>query len=258
MQSLEEIELLLQPLPIKDSTKKNYLQTYKRMLTSKVFKNAIPVASEKTIIEHIEQLTDKPSSRINLLILCTILRKIYNKDVNELVKYRKKLNECLTKDISEKNIFLQKALPTVDEIENYINELYNKKLYLQYIINYLIFTFSTRNADIDVKIIYDKKYLNDKDNFILVRSTDCVFYRNQYKTSSTYGLKKHIIRSRKFLKAVTALARSNEEYLLLNSKNEHVEGHALGVFVQHLTFEEMGETNYFKVKINNINGDLNK
>ena len=57
---------------------------------------------------------------------------------------------------------------------------------------------------------------------------------------------------------MNALGRSDEEYLLLNSKNEHVEGHALGVFVQHLTFEEMGETNYFKVKINNINGDLNK
>ena len=78
------------------------------MLTSKVFKIAIPVASEKTIIEHIEQLTDKPSSKINLLILCTILRKIYNKDVNELVKYRKKLNECLTKDICEKIFFYRR------------------------------------------------------------------------------------------------------------------------------------------------------
>ena len=96
------------------------------MITSKIFKNAIPTASEKTLIPNIEQLTEKTTSQINLLILCTILRKIYKKPVDELVKYRKKLNECLTKDISEKNIFLQKALPTFDEIDNFTNDFYNK------------------------------------------------------------------------------------------------------------------------------------
>ena len=55
-----------------------------------------------------------------------------------MVKYRKKLNDNLTTDISEKYFFLQKALPSFDEIENYINDLYTKKLYIQYVINYLI------------------------------------------------------------------------------------------------------------------------
>ena len=72
--------------------------------------------------------------------------------------------------------------------------------------------FFTRNADIEVKIIYATKYLSDKDNFLLVRSTDCVFYRNQYETSSTYGSIKHIIRSIKFLKAMKALVKPNEEW----------------------------------------------
>ena len=47
MRSLEEIELLLQPLPIKDSTKQSYLQTYIRMLTLKIFTNATPTSAEK-------------------------------------------------------------------------------------------------------------------------------------------------------------------------------------------------------------------
>ena len=258
MQTLEEIELLLQPLPIKDSTKKTYLQTYKRMVKSKIFKNAIPAASEKTIIENIEKLTDKTTSRINLLILCTILQKIYNKDVNELVKYRKKLYDNLTTDISEKNIFLQKALPSFDEIENYINDLYTKKLYIQYVINYLIFTYSTRNLDIDVKVICNKKDLNNNEKFILIRSTDCVFYRNKYKTVSSYGAKKHIIRSRKFLKAMKSIDRPNNQYLLLNNKDEHIDENAIGMYVQHYTMEDIGEGNMFKIKINHYKGDLNK
>ena len=109
-----------------------------------------------------------------------------------------------------------------------------------------------------MKVIYNKKDLNDNENFILIRSTDCVFYRNKYKTVSSYGAKKHIIRSRNFLKAMKSIDRPNNQYLLLNNKDEHIDENAIGMYVQHYTMEDIGEGNMFKIKINHYKGDLNK
>ena len=54
------------------------------------------------------------------------------------------------------------------------------------------------------------------------------------------------------------LDRLNEENLLLNSKNEHVDENAIGMYIQHYTMKGIGEGRMFKIKINLFKGDLNK
>jgi len=66
-------------------------------------------------------------------------------------------------------------------------------------------TYQTRNKDLILTIVKSKKEANDKDNFIVLGKSQCVFIRNIYKTAYKYGTKTHVIKNLKFLHAIQGL-----------------------------------------------------
>jgi len=70
---------------------------------------------------------------------------------------------------------------------------------------YLLLHLNTRNLDLVAKVTHNLDDVNNDDNWLYVRKSDVVFFRNNYKTKSKFGMKKDIIKSKRFHFAVSQL-----------------------------------------------------
>jgi hypothetical protein len=163
--------------------------------------------SQRIMILRIETL--KPSLATRLSMAGSISKLLqYNKQPNEeIVEYIKKTNALIqtNNEKKQKEMSTDETLPTVKEIKNYMNSLYDKENYLAYAVLYLMTTYQTRNKDLILSIVKSKKETNDKDNFIVLGKSQATFIRNDYKTAYKYGQKTQIIKNLKFLNAIQGL-----------------------------------------------------
>jgi hypothetical protein len=78
---------------------------------------------------------------------------------------------------------------------------------------YLLLHINTRNLDLVAKVTHDIDDVDKENNWLYVRKSDVVYFRNNYKTKAKFGMKKDIIKSKRFHFAVsklTDLLRPNE------------------------------------------------
>ena len=73
----------------------------------------------------------------------------------------------------------------------------------QYVIMYLLIHLQTRNLDLVAKVTHNLDDVDKENNWLFVRKDDIVFYRNNYKTKSKFGMKKDIIKGKRFHFAVS-------------------------------------------------------
>ena len=111
---------------------------------------------------------------------------------------------------------------------------------IEYIINYLIINFNTRNKDLDVKIINKKSDINDKENFLYInKKTKKVQYiRNDYKTAKTYGAKNNEITDKDFYDRINKINLGK----LIN-----VSPSSFNKTIQRLTLDGIGSGMYMKI-----------
>ena len=92
--------------------------------------------------------------------------------------------------------------------------LYLKQgMFRQYVVMYLLLHINTRNLDLVAKVTHDIDDVDKENNWLYVRKSDVVYFRNNYKTKAKFGMKKDIIKSKRFHFAVsklTDLLRPNE------------------------------------------------
>jgi hypothetical protein len=62
--------------------------------------------------------------------------------------------------------------------------------------------------------VKDESDLNEKENFLFIRDKDVVYIRNDYKTKNSYGIKRDVIKAKKFFTAVQEL-----DSLLIDNSN---------------------------------------
>ena len=96
-------------------------------------------------------------------------------------------------------------LPSIKDLKRKMNQYLKDEKYKEYVVMYLLLNFQTRNMDLVARVIDDIDEVDDKNNWLLIRDNDVVYYRSDYKTADKYGTKKHIIRSKPFHRAVSNL-----------------------------------------------------
>jgi len=134
------------------------------------------------------------------------------------------------------------SLPSKEEFEKKLNDLYENEQYKAFVVNYLMFNFGVRNADVNVIIKNKNKgklIMNIERNYLLVKPTEVEYVRNNYKTFKTYGKQKHFITDEKFLKAVNEIGEGD----ILDQEQQ------IGNQLRKILIFRMSETDIFKMLI---------
>ena len=147
------------------------------------------------------------------------LNKYWNmKDLvpQDFIDYRKDvLDGDIQKHTRKTNDALRAALPTYESVLKNEADHKKHKNVKEYLLCYLCREFFTRNMDLDVQIVSDRKDVNKDGNFLLVqnRPNRIEYIRNKYKTFSKYGTKTFTIKEKAIYKMVSELHTAKDDYL---------------------------------------------
>jgi hypothetical protein len=261
MSSTSEIDMLLelkksQERPVSTTTLEKYKSQYNYLTKiNGLSGDWVTEFSEKDLIELIKSLNIKSAGRLGYLNVLMLIKQLKNQPVNSILKYRDTLfkeNDVDTAvKIKEKQ---NQNLPTYNEIDYFINNLYKEGDWIRFLYNWLIFTYGLRNKDVNLEIIsadnFNKLSAENRTdkNFLVVKKTECELVVDNYKTRNAYGTKHIKIRSRKVLKACKLLG---EGLILKKANGEPVGDTELSYYLKlymnqdfHLT-----ETDYFKINL---------
>ena len=223
-----------------DHTKRAYKTQYTKLRN--LLEHDVADVSQKKVIDIISEQSNPNAQQalINIAILVRRMNKLPTKDLEakretnktEVVKQVKQVNETL-------------VLPTLNDLEEYLEYLYANNQWTDYIINYLLLEYQVRNKDVNFTITTRKKDMTDKNkNYIWldVRNKKAVYVRRDYKTDKTYGEKRHVITDKEFivaLKRVLACQKHNEDCgVFIPNENQ------VGYYIQKATYKGIGEGAY--------------
>ncbi len=248
-----------------DATKKQYRIQYNKLF--KLTGKPIQDTSEKKIMELLNEIDNKNNSQA-LLNIALLIRKNNNLSVTQLEKKRKQDKDKLIEDVKIKNVELKENLPSYDDIVEYMNYLFDKSEWTDYIINYLLINLQVRNQDLDFTIITRKKDAVDKNiNYMWLQNTKkkVTFIRNVYKTANIevgdgkehgYGQKVNNITDTNFIVAVRRVIGCQKYNLdcgvFIPNKS------SIAYHLQKATFKQIGEGKYFKIIVNHFRNNLDK
>lgn len=230
-------------------TKKSYVATYNKLV--KLLKTDIHLASQKRILEIIDELNFTPATQSSYINVAIIIRTLYKYDTAVLAKQRDNNKTPIAESSKIKNENLSNSLPSYDDLINHLNVLYSEENWSHFIINYLLVMYGVRNADVNVEIVSLKRdAVNLESNYIWMQKSGhkAIWIRNFYKTVGNYGAQEIEITDEKFLRA---LKNVKNKVLLPNNTN-------VGALVKSLTLNGIGEGSIFKILIDNFKTDLNK
>ena len=235
---------------LSENTKKTYSMNYINYLEQ--FENGnkmIPKELIPAVVEYIGSLDKSNNTKMMLIAILINLMNFNGYSTVDIKKIQNNLFETKKKETVTRKNEKEKVLPSKKAIESFMKKQLKEENYRSYIINYLLLNFNVRNMDLDVEIIFKKKDMNDTDNFLLVRATDVIYIRNNYKTFKNYGKKIFKIRSRPFTRACQRYVENGETTLFKTNSNLTYE-------VSKYTYEGLSESDYLKIVIDSI--DFNK
>ena len=261
---MSEFDIFMESVENKsDATKKQYKTQYNKLF--KLTGKPIAETSEKKIIEILAGIENKNAEQA-LLNIALLVRKLNKLSVTQLENLREKNKQSLNKSIKEKNVNLKETLPSYDDLIEYMNYLYDKNEYTDYIINYLLINFQVRNQDLDFKIITRKKDATDlTKNFMWLQPNKLTYIRNVYKTAniinpegdnSGYGQKINVITEPKMITAFKKVynCQKNSEDCGTFIPNKS----SIAYHLQKSTYKQLGEGKYVKIVINHFRNDIDK
>lgn len=237
------------------NTQKAYKVQYKKL--HDLLGKDISEASQQKIIDVVKGET-KMASQQALLNIGILIRRLEKNSVVELEKLREKNKLLITKETKEKNINLDKTLPSYEALVEYTDYLWDKNEWTDYIINYLLLYYQVRNQDLMFDIVLRKKYTKEdtNKNYIWIGDKKAVFIRNVYKTAGTYKQKTNIITDKKFITAVKRVFACQKYSLecgvFIPNENQ------VGYYIQKATYKGLGEGNYIKIVLNHFRNDFDK
>ena len=175
------------------------------------------LTTQPTIIKKLKDLYKNLNTLLVNLNLVIVVRKYNEKETDKLIKFRNSLRDTITKKRKDDLKDMNDDLPTYETIKERLDNLQG----ILYIVNYLIFNVSLRNADINLKYV---STLPDKleENYIQLNKDKITLTISNYKTSNKYGTKKIIISSEKFINEFKNMNLDNEEYILSKKDNSKI------------------------------------
>ena len=232
-------------------TIKSYKTQYNK-LTKKLGKN-IEDATEKEVIE--ASLTEPNiNTQQAVLNIALVIKRFLKQPSDEIELKRDGNKEGVKSHVKAENIKKEGTLPPLDALFNHMDSTLEKGEYRNFIINYLLINLNTRNQDLNIEFIDNKKDATDKDtNYMWVdrRAGKIVYTRNAYKTAGTYGAKTDIIKDSDFMDAIKKYRKADGNKLIPNENNT-------GHWVEVATLDKIGSGNYYKIVVNAFKNDLQK
>ena len=247
------------------NTIKSYKQQYNKLkkIVDTQMEQSIDIQniSEKNILEFVSDESNLNSQQA-LLNIAIMIRKMKKSPTTKLEKQRDENKEKLKGFVKEKNEKLKSdGLPSYQDLLDYLAFLYDSERWTDYIINYLLIYFHTRNEDVNFELVpFKRDTKENKDiNYLWYskRAKKATLYRRNYKTASKYGMKTDVITDPKFLNAIKQIFECRKkgiegcDVFIPNKDN-------VGYFVKKATLDNLGENLYNKIIINHFKNDLNK
>jgi hypothetical protein len=246
---MTEIEQVIETKSISEQTKTNYKRQYNKILTGLGVKS-IQSITEENLIKYVKGSSENVGSQAQYLNIIIMIKKYFNKPFDKLVEFQTELHELRTKHTKELIQSKKEELPTFETLKKYLSSLKNNNDYRGFIVNYLLMTYGLRNQDINVFITDDKTRVVDDRNFIIVKKTECELLINNYKTLTTYGNKKIIIKSRVFIEFCNKLLNT---YLLNKTDGiTPVADSSIGKIIPRFLYDNLTESDYFKILVRHI------
>jgi len=248
-----------------EATKKQYRIQYNK-LKGLVGKN-IGDTSEKKIIEILDSIENKNNSQA-LLNISLLVRKLEGLGTEQLMKRRKTDKDKILEVAKENNTKLKESLPKYEDLVEYMDYLYEKNEWTDYIINYLLINFQVRNQDLNFDIVTRKKDANDPNkNYMWLQQSKAraSYIRNVYKTATIIapdgkdhgkGQKMNVIENPQFIFALRRVLGCQKSKLDCGTfiPNEA----SIHYYLQKATYKQLGEGNYFKIIVNHFRNDVDK
>ena len=228
------------------TTQKNYRRSYFRL--RELINKDIHSASQEIINNTINEGIENINSRAALLNIAILVRRLHNLDTSELIQQRNKNKESVNEQTKMNNQFIQ--LPTIEALDDYLEQLYVKQKWGDYIINYLLRHHYVRNQDLLFDIVAKKGDTEDPEkNYIWVnrRKLECTYIRNKYKTANTYGSKSVVITNERFLHALKKVVKP-----IIPNESQ------VGYYVQKASLNGIGEGATMKIIVNHYKHDIHK
>jgi len=235
------------------ATKKSYKTSYRKLRN--ILGKDVADTAQDTTAKAIMKSTNNINSCQALINIAIIVReKIKKMPIDQLVDQRNINKEEVNEALKQANLYTE--LPSLEEVDGYIETLWKKGMYRDFIVNYLIRYYYVRNQDLLFDICETKREtLEDqtKNWLWLDRKKQVVHYiRNVYKTAKTYGTKTVKIDNERFLRAVKVCNRQLYCFPLTTEPDK------IGYWVSKLTLNQMGEGKILKAVINHYRDDISK
>ncbi len=159
--------------------------------------------NEKDLVKHIKLSYEVGSPQKTITTSVAKYRgykELPKSEISELLK--KTSNQAF--EIQKKNN-QDMDLPDIKNVKSLMNLYYKQGMWKQYVVMYLLLHINTRNLDLVAKVTHNIDDVDNDNNWLYVRKSDIVYYRNNYKTKAKFGMKKNIIKSRPFHHSVSQL-----------------------------------------------------
>ena len=225
----------------------------------------IASVSQQKVIELAETLNNRNSQQ-SLINIAYLIRKNEGMAIHELETFRKKNQSVIKDKVYESNTNLMDSLPSYNTIVDFTNGLLKDEKYVHYVINYLLINCQVRNADLIFDFVLFKRDTKDTSKNYLwysSKSKTVHYIRNVYKTAKIvkpdgtttgYGQKVIKITDPKFIKVMKIFVnyQKKEQKPVVFFPNSDA-----GYYVRKMTYNNLGETAYFKIVVNHFRNDPN-
>ncbi len=158
---------------------------------------------EKDLVKHIKLSYEVGSPQKTITNSVAKYRGYKQLSKTEISELLKKTNDDAFQIQKKNNDSLD--LPDIKNVKSLMNLYLKQSMYKQYVVMYLLLHLNTRNLDLVAKVTHNLDDVNNDDNWLYVRKSDVVFFRNNYKTKAKFGMKKDIIKGKRFHFAVSQL-----------------------------------------------------
>jgi len=159
--------------------------------------------NEKDLVKHIKLSYEVGSPQKTITSSVAKYRGYKELPKTEISELLKKTNIEAFEIQKKNNQNLE--LPDIKNVKSLMNLYLKQGMYKQYVVMYLLLHLNTRNLDLVAKVTHNLDDVNNDDNWLYVRKSDVVFFRNNYKTKAKFGMKKDIIKGKRFHFAVSQL-----------------------------------------------------
>jgi len=215
-------------------------------------------AKQKDILEIVKTLSESPNSVSQYINAVIQVRRFYDVPVDKLIKERERLQIKILEVKDSINKEKKDNLPNASELKKWLNKLYSEDRFRDFIINYILITFNTRNKDLDIVLVDHKRKAKDKNtNYLIVRPSGRLeLIRRNYKTVGNYGEKINVFSNKKIINAVREFVSEQGGeypiYLLSTGKNKRIDETSIAKFIRARTLNGLSESDINKMQVTTI------